>query len=155
MFLFSWRKPWRGLLAALHTNFWVGVLVCSVSAHANSAEFVGTADRWQVCAGSSTAPAELGKIAARVAARLGQRQGQDQGSRVQVRLVPQSEGSTEVLLAATTELIDQLRARLVANRVPLRTVDFQWLSEEDPDHRWSKAEVCRGVMVRIELTMQE
>ena len=154
MFIFFCRKPCCGIFTTLRSFFWVGVLVCSVSlsAHAGSADLVDAGDRWQVCAGSATAPAALGKIAARVAARLGQGQGSE---RVQVRLVPQAEGSTEVLLAATTELIDQLRARLVANRVPLRTVDFQWLSEQDADPHWEKAEVCRGVMVRFEVTAED
>ena len=152
MLLFFCRKC-RGLSAALPSCLLISALVWNVSAHAASADFVNAGDRWQICAGSATAPAALGKIAARVAARLGQEQGQG-SERVQVRLVPQAEGSTEVLLAATTELIDQLRARLVANRVPLRTVDFQWLSEQDADPHWEKAEVCRGVMVRIEVTVE-
>lgn len=127
----------------------LALLAWSVSGHAE------TVDRWQVCTGSAVVPKSLEQVAGRIAARLARRD-----ERVLVSLLPLGEGSTEMLLAVTTELIDQLRARLRADRVPLRTVDFQWQSERDPDpdpdpERRDVAAPCGGVRVMIEVAQPE
>lgn len=102
-------------------------------------------DRWWVCTDAAALANQLSPIAERIADRVDQIRAD-----VRVSAAALGEGSTEYLIASTADVFEQLRVELSIKKVPLRRVDFRWLSASAAINV-DQAATCRGVVVFVEM----
>lgn len=123
------------------------MLLAGLIAWSGQAGAAEAADYWSVCTDPAGLARQLSPIASRIEARL-----DADRTTVLVSAVPQGEGSTEFFLASIADVFEQLRGTLLARKVHLQRLSFQWLSLSEGA---SPGEIdpapCRGAVLLIEV----
>ena len=124
----------------------VMVLGCSASAFGRERDESG---RWWLCSDPTPLAEQLRPVVKEILARV-----ERSPAQVVVGAAPLGEGSAEYLIASAAEVLDQLRASLVARKVPQRRVAFQWLSAAVALPGAPADLSCAGSVVFLELSFR-
>lgn len=118
------------------------LLAPALSSAAGSAEGDTT---WLLCHASPEMAMSLGDVSRRVGEQV-----VSEDPMTVIHAIALGGGSAEFLLAATAEVVDRVRGRLLMDKVPLRKIRFH-LSRDPAVRERSVPDGCRGVPVRLEL----